>query len=389
MDLKHLKYKESIIFIASLIPIIFQSQLFFKLPSKIIYVPYIMITFLFIFFKVYKIRISMKCVLITLNLIIAYIFMPIISFNIGFSDFSDNLFYTFLNLFMIISLSTVSYNISKNDYDKLLRWSLKSNSFILILAIISNINQINKITLSGIFLESRISRANFNLGHPNFAALFLVIEIILIYLVIFKRDKKVIGLLWIILFCIPLLCTGSRTGIFSIIIFFISELILVSITNEKIGIKGKVLIAITLIIVIVGALYNSKILSYLIENSSGRDFSAIENIKLLIENRKILFGYGPVQISNMKYIIKGLHVSDNWYISHLVRYGIISLCLIMISIIVILQKCMKKIDSNNTYIISLIIMILFYSGAENVLFVPGVCLSWITWIILYSSMELI
>ena len=321
----------------------------------------------------------------SIGIIIVYLFLPFLFFTITYNSFKTNIFYSMLNIIFLLAVVLTSAEIKKNEYKFILIGTLISNTIYLGYSIVKNFNQINLQSIQLVFNGNRKGRAYFDFSHPNFAAMFILVEIILIYIVFFKIYKnKKIGTFFIGFFIIPLLCTGSRTAFYSLILFVGLEI--------YVNIMEYVDKKIRIIVIILGSgillFIFSKLTFFLLENSSGRNIALIDNIKLLIENGKLLTGFGPVQISRLKRVIIGLKVSDNWYMTQLIRYGLFGLIIMIICVIYFIKKSNSLFEKKDKYSINLMIVLLFYSFAENVLFVPGVIVSWISWMIYFCQIEL-
>lgn len=386
---KKIKYKYLEILIASMIPLVFQVQLYFSFPSLFMYAPYILITVLLCIRKnILSYKIPKGSSIVSIILILSYIVIPFAFFTINFYNFSQNLIYTFLYILMINALIIVSNGITWDQYNDLMKKTLFFNSVILIFAIVTNINQVNSVNIISVFTGERLNRAAYKLGHPNFAAMFIAMEIVLMYIVFYKNRYKKTFFCGCIFFIIFLLSTGSRTAFFSLIVFFVTELLISIYNNKYLDKYLKNSIFFISLIFILFIIFRNNVIEHLISNSSGRQDSVIHNIAVLIKNKKIISGYGPVQITNLGDAIPELTISDNWYVTQTIRYGIIGLILVLSCVFIILKKGIKNLNRKNTYVISLIAMILFYSSAENALLVPGVIISWICWIIFYCNMEI-
>lgn len=377
-------YRKIVNFSAISIPLIFQIILKNGVSSYLMYIPYIIICIAFLFIK-RKIKVNKSIVAISIGIVIVYLFLPFLFLTITYNNFKTNIFYSILNIVFLFAIIITSAEIKRNEYEFILRGTLISNTIYLSYLIIKNFYQINLQSIQLVFNGNRQGRADFQLGHPNIAAMFIVVNIILIYIVIYKiYNMKKIAIMLSLSFVIPLLSTGSRTASYSLLLFYVLELY----WNKLKQCDEKIRIICTLIFIsgVIYILY-SYLLQYFLENSSGRNVAIINNIEVLIKNKKILYGFGPIQISRLKRIISQLMISDNWYMTQLIRYGIIGLGIIVF-ILVLLVKNLFKCKYENRYGISLLIMLLFYSFAENVLFVPGVILPWVCWMIFFCEIRL-
>ncbi|EPZ59910.1 hypothetical protein H477_0743 [[Clostridium] sordellii ATCC 9714] len=95
------------------------------------------------------------------------------------------------------------------------------------------------------------------------------------------------------------------------------------------------------------------------------------------DNGYLIFGAGGGSTSNIN-SIEGIRFSDNWYMTNIINSGIIGLTLMLLFITFIFIRIFKN-KINDTIGISFFIMMYVYSLSENMLFVPGVALSWFLW----------
>lgn len=368
----------------SIIPLLYQIVLGLDIISYLMYVPYILVIMLFLLFSK-RFNISKNVLLVSLVLIITYLFLPFLFFTIGNYEFIKSLTYIVLYLIFIISLTLLTQCI---NLQKVLNGMFISNSLGLIYFIGVNLHEINNLTIISFFTGDRINRASYGLGHPNTAAMFIFIEILLIYILFIKgSNKKKIGVFLCIGLMIPLISTGSRTAILSLFMFFILEIYLYInsiLVNKKIKYLFLLMIFFTVILIFV---YKFDI-SNLIVNSSGRNIAINNNIKYLIENKLIFTGIGPIPISELVTKVPMLTITDTWYITHMICYGLLGLILIMLVIVYIFINLIRNSSFKNSHTLSLLIVLLFYSCAENVLFVPGTILSVISWILFYKQLDI-
>ncbi|WP_195346209.1 O-antigen ligase family protein [Paraclostridium sordellii] len=315
-----------------------------------------------------KILINEKVFKFILVVSIVYFFCPISSFNI---ETDTVLYYVFTICFIIVSY--IGGTILNEDKNKTINYMIISNSIPLLYQIVVNIDQININTVMSVFTGDRINRATFGYSHANFTAMFIVLEILLMYFRIKKVKKsKLMNLLMIFLLG-PLLSTGSRSGVYALIVFLISEAFFIF--SSKFN-KYKNLVYSTLII----SLSIFFVLNFgesLVLNSSGRDEILVNNFRVLKDNGYLIFGAGGGSTSNIN-SIEGIRFSDNWYMTNIINSGIIGLTLMLLFITFIFIRIFKN-KINDTIGISFFIMMYVYSLSENMLFVPGVALSWFLW----------
>lgn len=370
------------LFFIMVIPFWYQLSAIISLGS-LLYLPYILIILsVLINFKCYKFNKKLLHLLIVL--IIAYIIVPLIFYLINKSSFI-NISYLILQIIFIFALFLSGNIINDGNFYGVIKGLLISNSLILFFNIVANIDEINMTHILSIFSETRINRASFSFPHPNMAAIYIFIEIILFY--IYSRKKlKVINLIFIIigLLCL-LLATGSRTAIISIILFFILEII------KVILYKFEFLSRISIFFLVILPIFLFSILCFdfkeIISNTSGRDYYLSYNIAYLIQTNKILYGIGIIPLTEISVYMPQLMITDNWYVSHIICYGFYSLLILIYAIIYLFYKLKKNLDAGNYYILFLLIVLLFYCTAENVFFVPGVLMSFIFWLLFIYTVK--
>lgn len=383
------KYDKSILVIVTMIPIFNQLNSSFIALSNLIYVPYILIILAFFLMKKnnddLKANIKMKFTEgmgLTLSLLfLSYIVSPVIGMTfLKFTPF-QNIIY--IGLFLIfICVLAILYSTIKNSYmyQCMLKCSLIGNSLVLFFNIAMNINQIFDIKFNTIITNERGARANYGFSHPNTTAIYILVEILLIYLIYIKEKRKlVIPVITIGVLTIFMISTGSRTSIMSLGLFI--GLSLYSKCTLKVDPLIKICInLITIMIVILFIIYKFDLVGF-ISNTSGRGISLIDNIKAIGVYGNYFTGIGPTSIMILGDYCK-LNFADNWYIVQVIQFGLISLGIIIISII---RLCNNFRRHNDYLCLNLMLTLLFYSLAERVLIVPGVMLSWVCWMIFMGS----
>ncbi len=366
------------LFLILIIPITSQLSTTYLNLGSIIYIPYILIIITSLFYKKNNLKNTKNYNLVSIILTVitlSFIISPIVSFNIFKYDPIKNIMYIMLFLIFILTIFIVSINFI-NNYNDFLKFSLIGNSIILIYNLIFNIKELNYINFQTILTENRGDRASFGFVHPNIAAMFIIIEMILIYLFFIKEKKKCfIPYINISILCIFLIATGSRTANIVVVIFSIFSIYNKLIKRLNVYIR---LIMFLIMISIALILLTYKFdLNSILQNSSGRDIAFSINIVSIKTYGNILTGISPQSIENLsKYIF--LDYADNWYLVQLIQFGFIGLIIFFISIIFMIYIFIKN---NNKVCLNLLICLLIYSFAERVLFVPGVLLSFIIWCI--------
>lgn len=307
-----------------------------------------------------------------------YIFIPIFSMRV---EFESLIFGVFTIIFACDILICV--DICKRSGDEMMRCFLLSNSIVLLFQILINISQINQFTIMRMFDSSIEIRAYFGFRHPNFAAMFLVSEIVLLYICLGKTNRKA----WRGFYCItiaacfiPILATGSRTALIAVLFFLVSELIFKS---EKI-LKGYTKYVYVLLLVVGCTLVITLCGDYIVNNSSGRLNMFAKNFSLLNSASKILFGLGGGSTSSIS-SIKGIRFSDNWFVTCIVRYGVLGLLFMTVLLFMIIRSLFKNPYADK-YAISLLFTLIIYSMGENMLFTAGVSLSFLLWVIVGTAL---
>ena len=361
------------------IPFLFQVCYVFDVTVNVVYSVYIIILLLHIIRR-QRLTINHSYKIIGIAVFGVYFLIPIISFNVNWYTFS----YVGLLLLFYFIISILGERI-RDNFLVTIKGMLAGNTLLLAYQILINISEINSNSLLLVFNGERDGRAYFGYSHPNSAAMFMVIEMIFIYLLVRKGKVKklhkfiltVVGLC----FTVPLLATGSRTAFYALIIFTIVESFYFIIKRFK---KYKFFISVSTGLALF-LLFFEKILKFYNENASGRSDNTLKNINILIDRDSVFFGLGSSRISDLTNTL-GVTIVDNWYMYIFICYGFCGLGFMLFNLFHYFKKQIKyNIQSKDSYSISLIITLLFYSYAENVMFVPGVLLSLVFWGLIYSE----
>ncbi|GFN29858.1 hypothetical protein [Paenibacillus xylaniclasticus] len=363
----------------------FFNQLVNMIPglSYVQYVPYILMVAAFLLDRA-PIDMSREGKVILFLLVGVYTISPIIGQTIYKYDPIKNLVYILLFMIFILSLSTAVSYIKYENYKTVLKTILLGNSILLIMNLLTNMNEINIDNYSWILAGERNSRANFGFSHPNTAGMFLFLEIILIYYV----NKLGCGrwYVWTVLIglLLPfLLATGSRTAVIGTILFFLLSLYSSVLSKANPLIQLAVFFGVIVPGFIV-MLYQFNLEAFFNE-ASGRNSNLVHNLNILKEHDAVVFGIAPVNVSDLKTMIDGLTFSDNWYVTHLIQFGLVGMALFVFSLFMVLFVSIRQ---KRLGIVTLLIILLFYSGAENVMFIPGVLISWVMWILIFTKLKI-
>lgn len=348
------------------------------------YIPFILIIIIYLFDDK-KRTLNRNNKILYLKLLSLYLILPFLTFNIGQVNMISGISYILLNLIYISSILIISMYSNKENFMLMLKKFIIGNSIGLIFALLTHLNQINMNNLSWILGGARISRADFGMSHPNFAGAFLFANIIALYLYNkFSKEKNKTIYFLIVFFNIMLVFTGSRTAIMIQILFYFLDQLLYALRKINKYLRQSIYFLLG-IFILLSLIYNINIDIGIDLNSIEDRFSnLIWNLKLLESKNRILIGIGPINIRSLVQYLDGMKVSDNWYITTIVTHGLIGL-IIMIRIII---STMKNIIKNKNITMGIFfICICIYALFENVLFVPGVLLSFFTWFIVFLSLK--
>ncbi len=337
------------------------------LPKYSQYIPLIFIVIFMIVSKE-KIVIERSIKVVVLLIFLTYVCIPIISFNFGKNNIVLESLYIVLNIIFVLALISLR-TYSKKYGIKCIVKSLMIGNFIgVTYSLLRNFNNFNNNNLKWIGSSNRVARASFGYSHANFAAMFILFNILIIYIYFFiiENNRKIFATILISLFTITMLFTASRTAIFCVGIFFLLEII--KNILQRLNWIQKIFIiclsSITLIILVMGLkIYNLQI-DLDLRSLYVRIGSLKNNIDILNKN-SFLLGNGGVSISNM-----------HNYITTILMYGIVGLLTMLINIIYI---SINSIKNKNYFIFNLIITVIVYSTMENIIFVPGVLISVLFW----------
>lgn len=393
--MKHItRYEKSIYMLVAIIPFINQLHNLGLNIEKLIYIPFIGIILCFLTMKKNKndlivnleIKFSNGAGFIFICMILSYILSPIIGLTLFKYDPISNIMYISLFIIFILALIILHTTINTEQrYYYTLKSLLCGNSIVLIFNLLKNITDISDINFSTILTSDREVRAIYGFSHPNTVSMFLLVEMLLIYLILkkYKREKyRIVSSISIFTLLIFLISTGSRTAILVVCLFILLSIL--DKLKEKLAIKLKICLNIVIMVVIMLFLLYKFDLNVFLANSSGRDTAIIQNISSVIKYGTILYGIAPVNISILNEPCN-LGFTDNWFIVQLIQFGLIGI----IFMIFCIGKMFKIYNKNKNYTcMNLLISILFYGFAERVVFVPGVLLSVIIWIILIVNLNI-
>ncbi len=375
----------------SIVPLQMLSHTRLSIPfsNYIIYIVYLAILF-FYYIKNTEIGISKSVRFLYYSVIVGMLFIPIFVFHV--KSVAD-MIYLFLSICFLATCDILGRQLSKDNYRIIFVWVILCTAIVDFMVIL-NINEINVNTISGVFYSANDKlryRASFGFWHPNFAAivldtLLLLYYILLNYIVDVKLKRIIV--FCILINCVPLLCTGSRTAIMSAIAFICFEIgfrILKKIRSKKI--RG--LIAVSLVFIISFIMLN---INYDYESlskfSSGRLSAVSVGLESLGRNNSLIFGFTVSKVSNLNASLSGIDAtgSDNWYYTYIARFGIVGMVFFLLPLIIMIYRIYSALMKNlcMSYGLSAMLTLIIYSIGENVLFNQGVVISLVVWIIFFS-----
>lgn len=392
--LKLQRYDKFMLILVFLVPLLNQLNDTGILKSDIImYIPFVGMLVVFLFGgKKLNVNISIKIVMILLFL--SFLVSPIIGLTIFNDKYTPLINIMYLGLYCIFTFSLIilASGVDKNKYLLYLKAALVGNSIWLVTNIVLNINEINSSNITSIFsristggaLDNSITRVFFGFSQPNTAAMYIVVEIIILYMIIkLEKKKKILITIAIIAFYICIIPTGSRTAFISISLFLVLELLFF--IGKKINKNILMFIIFSIIIPVVIVTLMKLNIKEILNATSGRYSNIIDDLSVIKNDKDLIFGIASVRISQMSLLITNMNIIDNWYVMDIIRFGLIGLYLALVSVFVTFISLAKKVDKTA---LVLLIVLLVYSFAENVLFTPGDVISWLSWFVFFCTIQI-
>lgn len=304
--------------------------------------------------------------------------VPTLSFSLFKIDVTEALMYIALLFIVMITLLYVTSG--QFDKTKILKSVFWGNTIILLFKLAVNFGQF-KIANFSLMLngERGVVRANFGFSHPNWVAMYAVVEIILLYFMPKTKKKHYVFSAFITIVMIwAIAATGCRTAFFAIMTFAALE-IFWNTVGKAFKSKYLNLIYIVPIVYMMSVIItsdNGNSVGGISELTSGRDVLNTYVINYLSNTGNIFFGYGPLSTQTL-----GSHipVTDCWYITCLCQFGIVGL---IIWIAILFTIAFNFIKKDNHLGMNLLIFLCCYSATENVLYNPGVSITAVIWIVL-------
>lgn len=374
--------KKMYFFLFALIPLFYQvtqyKELFFSEIPFFQYIPLLLIVVIsFITGKIAEFKKTKIFILFFLVLFVNYVLIHFVSFNIKTEYIGITIPFLVLNFITYYVIAKISkFTDSKKDKELMLQYFFIGNSIFLVLAVFINFTDlINIDNYTYLFNGSRNSRAWFGFIHPNTAAMYLFVSS-MISLYFLEKKKNFYWIMSSIFFLAALLATGSKTGLYGIIILILGY------TSYNIfrKIPVKIKIGLSAILIPIVALLVVFQFGELWQNSSGRNDYISSNITQLMESGKLFSGYAPLnytEIGNYYPVV----ISDNWYATNLVANGLVGTGVFITFSIYLLIK------TKNIFWKMVFLAFLFMSIFENFLFIPGVILTQLIWVCVLSEGE--
>lgn len=321
-------------------------------------------------------------------IIFSYLLCTLLSGNIDM----ESLKYIALIIIFYLSLPHLGRYIAE-DYKKNIRYMYYFGCTIIMFTIVRHIQEINIENISSalniIELSTGRVRATFGFTHANTAGFNIVSMMILgaWNMKINQPSKKehIINIAVNMFFLLALLCTGSRTGLI-VIIYFYFHIFFNTVLKvlKRFAYIFMLLVGVASLYLVIG----TNIISATVENSSGRDILIKNLLQAMIEQNKVLIGIGVSPISSGG-ISEALGMSlsfDSWYFYILASCGLIGSIVLFSGIVYVFFNMYRNtVASLRTISSASMVSLLIYGIAENLVFVPGIFISVLIWILIISA----
>lgn len=305
--------------------------------KKIFLILILIVSMLISFFNSkYFIESTFKLLTVIDLLLISYIFLPNLLKNYNVDIIVENIVN---DLFIVLG---ISYILFYNDY------------------VISNDS--NRV--------GNLIRLSSGFNHPNTLGMFSFLGVVFSSYFIFNKKQIKKYSLYSIVFVFLLIKSGSRTALYTMIIF-----VLLYIINRFPNSKRKkiILYIICIAIIIVSFIlsdYNYQKIDFDVINTIlSYRLTYIQNaLEVLSINDAILTGMGPFR--NSMITETNSVMIDNGYFNHIYQFGVISFIFLVIFLIDNFKtiKNKKNLEKDKIFIKNLYITFLIYAFFENILF---------------------
>lgn len=387
-----ISFNNIISIILAIIPFMYQIlaiDIFNGIIKEVQYIGIIVLDIILIFYHIKNnIRIRIELFKLSIPLFMATVFIPIATYRLNPIFLNRNISVIGLYLVFIMMLVLLgNYVTDKNKYYMVIKSLMIGNGIPLIISFIINID-IFSITnlannLNSILFNTGRVRFDFGYNHPNTAAIYIICQILLTTIYFYEKNNNKMIYISNMVFILALILTGSRTPILAIFIYILSRFIILLISKFRGKAKVSIILSIIIIFILSNNIYREVINNtYSIDSMIIRNSEVFHNIKQLIVGNYIMFGIGPVSHTGINDFGQGLLSVDNGYISILTQFGISGLVLILGVIIYTVIRCLNR---DRLILIPLIIAFLFYCTTESTLFVTGVLLTMIMWLLIFLN----
>lgn len=339
-----------------------------------------------------KIYITPKIMIITLLMLVLFVVLSL--FQTKIPNLSQNLSNSFLNLIFILNVLLIPLIWKENCCVEKMRvyTYILVLIFILIMYLLNFDNFAGINSILNIFSLDERYRISYGFWHPNTLAALSFITIV--QTTFFEFNKYFykmlirIGNLFLLLL---ILFTASRTAFICSIVFFIlykGLLLFYKISNKLLKFSA-VCFASSSFLFIISYLMQIKLDFFSFIKYANRSHNIFINLPRLFEYKKEILGIGMYNAMNYNKSYNFLPI-DNYYFFITIGSGIIGLILLIILIIFLFTNILslQRIDINRkASIISFFITLLLYSSFENVFFYPTLLFSFISWIIIMTTLN--
>lgn len=375
-----ISYARLTVLMALIVQTVYQIVNYTRVVSYFLYIPYIAVILL-IMVSGGKIKIPSGYRYLFSGIVLCYLLGPMLGGNINYSS------YTYTALVVMFSLAVIQMGKSlSSDISNIKKMAYIGALFLIYLVL----THLNAFSLSNMYdalgiggVRNTSVRESFGFWHPNAAGYMFGTEIILLSFAMTLEDrmyKKVIECGLIIIFTLSMLASGCRTAAITIVVYFSIKFVL---KNTRVFKRARP--GVLLVIIIAFCFYFSSVNGFegLLQVSSGRNMAVVNVIDYLWKSGRLLFGYGATRISEGNI---GITI-DNWYLNVLAYYGVCGFFFILLGVVSLLVSLYSTIrllpdESIKENIISFIIMFFLYGLCENVIYVPGVTLCGVFWIVM-------
>ncbi|MGF7046294.1 hypothetical protein J2T13_000770 [Paenibacillus sp. DS2015] len=271
--------------------------------------------------------------------------------------------------------------------------------FICLVVFINGLNLLNITNIQAAFNLEERSRQTYGLRHPNtLGNLCFIFNVLTIYKVTYLKTTKLktcIDLGVMALVIMIMLTSGSRTALSASLLFLIL-FVLNRVIFFRSQIVNRISILFTVLILIVTLLVSLNYIKGLdykeLLSNTNRFYNWIYTLDYLkFHHMNPFTGLGYY---NMSYFYNVMEFSaklmtDNWYILTYITVGYIGLFIFSIVLLMIVRNLVmfqdKYKDPQFSFFVSLLVVCMYYSIFEVMLFVPSELLSLLLWTsILYN-----